>query len=83
MVGSNTPKIGSPAVTRFGDRVDVRSKDVVRITRFANGQSRLQDAPAVVRIWHNDQCRELTSHEARRFAAQLLAAAMLADSQNS
>lgn len=77
------PRMHLPVVTRFGDRVDVRNKDTVRISRFANGESRVQNAPAVVRVWHDEKCRELTSHEARAFAAQLLAAAALAESQNS
>ena len=39
-------------------------------------------APAVVRLWVDDQCHELSAHEARAMAAQLLAAAALADKQN-
>jgi hypothetical protein len=74
---------GKPVLTRFGDAVDVRSRGALRITRFAGSQAGLQETPAVVRLWVADQCQELSSHHARALAAQLLAAAALADSQNS
>lgn len=70
-------------ITRFGEMVDVRNRGAVRIGRFAGSAVSPQHAPAVVRLWHAEQCKEITAHEARAFAAQLLAAAALADSQNS
>lgn len=69
-------------ITRFGEMVDVRNRGAVRIGRFAGTGASTQHAPAVVRLWHAEQCKEITAHEARAFAAQLLAAAALADSQN-
>ena len=72
----------SPILTRFGDAVDVRRRGALRLGRFAGTQARISDAPAVVRLWSDDQCRELSSHQARALAAQLLEAAMLADAQN-
>ena len=71
-----------PILTRFGDAVDVRRRGALRIGRFAGTQARTLDTPAVVRIWSDDQCRELSAHQARALAAQLLDAALLADSQN-
>jgi hypothetical protein len=62
-------------VTRFGDAVDVRNRGTLRAARSAA-------EPAVVRLWNDDQCREMGSHEARALAAQLIAAANLADAQN-
>ena len=73
----------NPILTRFGEAVDVRRRGALRMGRFAGSQTRTEDAPAVVRIWTADQCRELTAHQARGLAAQLLAAATLADSQNN
>jgi len=72
----------SSLVTRFGDVVDVRNRGTLRVGRHAGDHVETQDAPAVVRMWTDDQCRELNSHQARAMAAQLLAAADLADSQN-
>lgn len=69
-------------VTRFGDMVDVRNRGAVRINRFAGSIAAQESAPAVVRIWHAEQCREMTAHQARAFAAQLMEAAALAESQN-
>jgi hypothetical protein len=71
-----------PILTRFGDAVDVRRRGALRLSRFAGTQPRTEDLPAVVRIWMADQCKELTTHQARALAEQLLAAAALADSQN-
>lgn len=65
----------SSLVTRFGETVDVRNRGTLRAAKSAI-------APAVVRLWHDDQCREMNSHEARALAAQLIAAANLADVQN-
>jgi len=62
-------------VTRFGDAVDVRNRGTLRAAKSAA-------EPAVVRLWNDDQCRELSSHDARALAAQLIAAANLADTQN-
>lgn len=69
-------------ITRFGDMVDVRNRGVVRIGRFAGTGASPQHAPAVVRLWHAEHCKEMSAHEARAFAEQLMAAAALADSQN-
>ncbi|HEX7642880.1 MAG TPA: hypothetical protein VF472_11795 [Burkholderiaceae bacterium] len=66
---------GSSLITRFGEAVDVRNRGTLRAAKAAI-------APAVVRLWHDDQCREMSSHEARALAAQLIAAANLADAQN-
>lgn len=71
-----------PILTRFGDTVDVRRRGALRMGRFAGTQARTLDAPAVVRLWTEDQCRELSSHQARALAAQLLDAATLVDAQN-
>ncbi len=73
-----------PVLTRFGDTVDVRRRGALRLGRFAGSQTpRTMDAPAVVRLWRADECREMTSHQARALAAQLLEAATLADTQNN
>jgi hypothetical protein len=72
-----------PLTTRFGDEVDVRNRGTLRMSRFAGTQALTQDAPAVVRLWNDEQCHELSAHKARALAAQLLAAAALADTQNS
>jgi hypothetical protein len=69
-------------ITRFGNSVDVRNRGVLRIGRFAGSQAQPQLAPAVVRLWTAEQCHEFSAHQARGIAAQLLAAADLADSQN-
>jgi hypothetical protein len=71
-----------PILTRFGDAVDVRRRGALRISRFAGTRPRTVDVPAVVRIWLADQCKELTAHQARALAAQLLAAASLVETQN-
>jgi hypothetical protein len=42
-----------------------------------------RDAPAVVRLWNGDSCRELSITEARALAEQLLGAANFAEFQNS
>ena len=70
-------------VTRFGDAIDVRNRGALKMGRFAGSQAATQDTPAVVRLWTEQQCRELSAHQARALAAQLLAAALLADMQNS
>jgi hypothetical protein len=70
-------------VTRFGDAIDVRNRGALKVGRIADGRNQMSDSPAVVRIWSDDQCRELSSQQARILAAQLLAAADLADAQNS
>lgn len=73
-------------ITRFGEMVDVRNRGALRSGRF-NGTGATsqtpQHSPAVVRLWHAEHCKEMSAHEARAFAAQLLAAAALADSQNN
>lgn len=85
--GSILPMMASdarkPPVTRFGDTVDVRNRGALRMSRFAGAQMRTpQEAPAVVRLWMEQHCHELTAHAARALAAQLQAAAALADQQN-
>ncbi len=72
-----------PLITRFGEAVDVRNRGTLKVGRFAGSQSQSRDTPAVVRIWTDDQCRELTAHQARALAAQLLEAASLAELQNN
>lgn len=72
-----------PLTTRFGEWIDVRNRGALRVGRFAGSQVQVQDAPAVVRLWTDDHCRELSAHQARALAAQLLAAASLAELQNS
>jgi len=75
--------VRKPPVTRFGDAIDVRNRGALKMGRFAGSQAATQDTPAVVRLWTEQQCRELSAHQARALAAQLLAAALLADMQNS
>lgn len=70
-----TPSGKQALVTRFGEAVDVRNRGTLRAAKSAA-------EPAVVRLWNEDQCRELSSHDARALAAQLIAAANLADAQN-
>lgn len=79
---SATTENHEPILTRFGDAVDVRRRGALRLSRFAGTQPRTEEVPAVVRVWLANQCKELTSHQARSLAEQLLAAATLADSQN-
>ncbi len=74
---------GEPILTRFGDIVDVRRRGALRIGKFAGTQARPVEAPAVIRLWEDGQCREMSAHQARVLAAQLLAAASFADAQNS
>ena len=71
-----------PLVTRFGDAVDVRNRGALRMSRFAGSQTSAQVSPAVVRLWSDEQFHELSAHQARALAAQLLAAAALTDKQN-
>ena len=71
-----------PVLTQFGEMVDVRKRGALRIMRLAGATERNLDTPAVVRLWHEEHCRELSSQDARRLANQLLAAADLADNQN-
>ena len=76
-----TLDLHAPVLTQFGDLVDVRKRGALRIMRTA-GAPRNLETPAVVRLWHEEQCRELSAHQARALANQLLAAADLVDSQN-
>ena len=77
MPGAVSARDGRQAlVTRFGDAVDVRNRGTLRAAKSAA-------EPAVVRLWNDDQCREMSSHDARALAAQLIAAANLADAQNA
>ncbi len=80
---SPTTDLHAPVLTAFGDLVDVRKRGALRIMRMAGQhQGRELDTPAVVRLWHEEQCRELTAGQARALANQLLAAADMVDGQN-
>lgn len=80
---SPPPCFNAPVLTAFGDLVDVRKRGALRIMRMAGQhQGRELDTPAVVRLWHEEQCRELTAGQARALANQLLAAADMVDGQN-
>lgn len=72
----------SALVRRFGHTVDVRNRGALRMLRLAGGQAPAANAPAVVRVWHGDACRELSVHDARALAAQLMEAASYAEQQN-
>ena len=72
-----------PLTTRFGESIDVRHRGALRVGRFAGSQVQAQDAPAVVRLWTEEHFRELSTSQARALAAQLLAAASLAELQNT
>jgi hypothetical protein len=78
------PAIGRvPIATSFGETVDVRNRGALRASRFVGNQSSDGVAPAVVRIWTDDKCRELSIGEAHALAAQLLEAARFAELQNT
>lgn len=80
---TNPLDLHAPVLTLFGDLVDVRKRGALRIMSMAGAQQgRELDTPAVVRLWHDEQCRELSAGQARALAEQLQAAADLADSQN-
>ncbi len=72
----------APVLTHFGEMVDVRKRGALRTMRLAGTPERNLDTPAVVRLWHEEHCRELSSQQARRLANHLLAAADLVDRQN-
>ncbi|MFC3111377.1 hypothetical protein ACFQAT_00090 [Undibacterium arcticum] len=72
----------SSVATRFGQTVDVRNRGSLRFVRLTDSQLPAIEAPAVVRVWTGEQCRELSAHPARALAAQLLEAASHADLQN-
>jgi len=80
---NDSPGIRKPLSTRFGEIVDVRNRGVLRLGRLVGIQVPEREAPAVVRMWSGEQCRELSSHQARALAAQLLEAASHAERQNS
>jgi hypothetical protein len=63
--------------------VDVRNRGALRLARLVGIQVPGKEAPAVVRIWSGDSCRELTTAEARALASQLLDAARHAEQQNA
>lgn len=69
--------------TRFGDLVDVRNRGALRLARMVGIQIPGKEAPAVVRLWNGDSCRELSIADARSLAEQLLNAANFAEQQNS
>jgi hypothetical protein len=82
----------TPVSTRFGDFVDVRKRGALRSVRIASAVSvgsaqfssvQEREAPAVVRLWSGENCRELSINEARALAAQLIDAADYAESQNA
>lgn len=82
--GQTGAQRGRPSVaTRFGQTVDVRNRGSLRIVRLTGNQLPAIEAPAVVRVWTGEQCRELSAHAARALAAQLLEAASHADLQNT
>jgi|GEM_PF-6619579 len=74
---------GRPVSTRFGDMVDVRNRGTLRLARMVGIQIPGKEAPAVVRLWQGDHCRELSIGEARALAEQLLEAARFAEQQNT
>ena len=74
---------GRPVRTRFGDMVDVRNRGALRLARMVGIQIPGKEAPAVVRLWSGDNCRELSIDEARSLAEQLLDAARFAEQQNA
>lgn len=73
---------GRPVRTRFGEMVDVRNRGALRLARMVGIQIPGKEAPAVVRLWNGDNCRELSIEEARSLAEQLLDAARFAEQQN-
>lgn len=68
--------------TRFGPSVDVRHKGAFK-TSTSSARLPGNRHQAVVRLWTGNDCRELSVSEARAFAAELIAAAAFAESQNS
>lgn len=72
-----------PVRTRFGEMVDVRNRGALRLARMVGIQIPGKEAPAVVRLWNGDSCRELSIAEARALAEQLLDAALFAEQQNA
>lgn len=74
---------GRPVRTRFGEMVDVRNRGALRLARMVGIQIPGKEAPAVVRLWNGDNCRELSIDEARSLAEQLLDAARFAEQQNT
>lgn len=73
--------IASSLVTRFSEQVDVRHRGVLR-TSASISQINAGPAPAVVRLWRDSTCDEMSAREARALAAQLMEAAALAERQN-
>lgn len=71
-----------PVITRFGDMVDVRNRGALRLARLVGIQVPTTEAPAVVRLWADEKCRELSIGQARALAEQLLEAARCAELQN-
>ncbi len=71
------------AVQRFGTQIDVRNRGALRLGPSMRSAASTREQPAVVRMWHGEQCRELSAHEARALAAQLSAAALYAEQQNA
>jgi|GEM_PF-3401672 len=69
-------------VRRFGNTVDVRNRGALKVVRLVGMQSPGNDAPAVVRMWSGENCRELSVNDARALAAQLVEAAAYAELQN-
>ncbi|GAA4021323.1 hypothetical protein GCM10022212_17780 [Actimicrobium antarcticum] len=63
--------------------IDVRNRGALRLSPCSARRQPVSEQPAVVRIWHGEQCRELSVHDARSLAAQLNDAAAFADLQNN
>lgn len=74
--------VAASLVTHFGPDVDVRHRGVLRMPRHHMGDIPDTPAPAVVRLWQEVAFREFDAAQARALAAQLLAAAALAERQN-
>ena len=75
--------LSSQLARRFGPVIDVRNRGALRFSPRSDRQGPSQDQPAVVRMWYGEQCRELSSHDARAMAAQLNEAAEYAERQNN
>lgn len=82
-LASHAAAHGRPVRTRFGELVDVRNRGALRLAKMVGIQIPGKEAPAVVRLWNGDSCRELTIAEARTLAEQLLDAASFAEQQNA
>lgn len=75
-------QVNSLMVRRFGPLVEVRNRGALRLGSHSSGAHSVREQPAVVRMWHGECCRELSAHDARALAAQLVEAAACVESQN-